>query len=309
MTKLTVVAPVFNEESLINELVSRIKSNIEVITDDYEILIVDDGSEDQTWAKILNESDQDPRVIGIKFSRNFGHHYAITAGLHESKGDWVVVMDGDLQDRPEVIPDLFKKAKEGFEVVFVARQNRPERFYYMTLQKIFYSLLKILSGLDFDSRQANFSIISRKVVEAFKKFPENARFYGSTIKWLGFNSTFITANHGRRYSGKTSYTLKKRVNLALDIIFSFSERPLKITVYLGAMISTLAISGGLWILFQSFRFGYQVLGWPSLIISLMLFSGIIISILGVIGIYIGRVYREVKLRPLYVIESKTNIII
>jgi dolichol-phosphate mannosyltransferase len=307
MTKLTVVVPVFNEESLINELISRIKSNIILITENYEILIIDDGSEDETWVKIQNEADKDPRVTGIKFSRNFGHHYAITAGLHESKGDWVVVMDGDLQDRPEVIPDLYKKAMEGFEVVFVARQNRPEKLYYLILQKIFYSLLKILSGIDFDSRQANFSIISRKVVEAFKKFPENARFYVSTIKWLGFNSTFIMAKHGKRYSGKTSYTLKKRMNLALDIIFSFSERPLKITVYLGATISTLAISGALWILFQSLTFGYQVLGWSSLIISLMLFNGIVISILGIIGIYIGRVYREVKLRPLYVIESRTNI--
>lgn len=240
MTHLSVVIPVYNESSLIDELVKRVKTNVKLITVDFEIIIVDNGSQDNTWNLIENEAKSEDRIKGIKFSRNFGHHYAITAGLHNSGGEWVVIMDGDLQDRPEVIPDLYKKAQEGFDVVFVSRQNRPEKLYYRILQKIFYRVLRTLSGINFDSRQANFSIISKKVIEAFKKFPESARFYGSTIIWLGFKRTLIVADHGVRYSGRPSYTIKKRLKLASDIILSFSERPLKFAIVCGLLISTIS---------------------------------------------------------------------
>ena len=306
MTHLSVVVPLYNESSLIGELVSRVKKSLESVTEDFEIILVDDGSLDKTWELIEIEAEKEKRIKGIKFSRNFGHHYAITAGLHNSSGEWVIVMDGDLQDRPEVIPDLYNKAVSGFDIVFVSRQKRPEKNYYLVAQKIFYWGLKRLSGIDFDSSQANFSIINKKVVEAYKRFPENARFYGSTIKWLGFSSGNIFADHGTRHSGKPSYTLKKRINLASDIIFSFSDRPLKFSVYFGILISFQAILGAAWILFRSLRWGYEVSGWPSLIISIVFFSGIIISILGVIGIYVGRVYREVKNRPLYVLDRTIN---
>ena len=143
MTHLSVVIPVFNENSLINELIRRVKLNVEKITQDYEIILVDDGSSDSTWEKISAEAILEKRIKGIKFSRNFGHHYAITAGLHEVAGQWVVVMDGDLQDRPEVIPELYSKAQEGFEVVFVSRKNRPEKLYYRIAQRLFYIILRI----------------------------------------------------------------------------------------------------------------------------------------------------------------------
>ena len=307
MTHLSVVVPVFNEGSIIVELVKRVKTNLKLITDDFEIILVDDGSEDGTWKFIENETKQVNRVKGIMFSRNFGHHYAITAGLHNSTGEWVVVMDGDLQDRPEVIPELYKKSQEGFDVVFVSRQNRPEKLYYRIAQKIFYWTLKSLSGIDFDSRQANFSIINKKVVKAFKDFPENARFYGSTIKWLGFKRSFILADHGTRYSGKPSYTFKKRVKLALDIILSFSERPLKFAIALGLIMSTISIFLALWIVYGTFKWGYSVIGWSSGIVSILFSSGIILTVLGVIGIYLGRIFQEVKGRPLFVISERQNL--
>ena len=166
MVHISIVIPVYNESSLILELLKQVKSNVESITLDYEIVLVDDGSEDQTWNLITNEAVNDLRIKGIRFSRNFGHHYAITAGLQKAIGEWVVVMDGDLQDRPEVIPDLYKKAQDGSDIVFVSRQNRPEKFYYKILQKVFYLILRFLSGLNFDSTHANFSILSKKVVEA-----------------------------------------------------------------------------------------------------------------------------------------------
>jgi glycosyltransferase involved in cell wall biosynthesis len=307
MTLLSVVVPVYNESSLIRELVHQIKYSVKVISEDFEIIIVDDGSQDETWDFIENEANQEKRVKGIKFSRNFGHHYAITAGIHHSKGEWVVVMDGDLQDRPEVILDLYNKAKTGFDIVFVSRQNRPERLYYRAAQKFFYWILRTLSGIDFDSRQANFSIINRKVVEAFKKFPENSRFYGSTIKWLGFKRSFILADHGTRHSGKPSYTLKKRVKLASDIILSFSERPLKFAIGLGLMMSTMSILLALWIVYGTFKWGYSVTGWPSGIVAILFSSGIILTILGIIGIYVGRIFQEVKGRPLFIISETSNL--
>jgi dolichol-phosphate mannosyltransferase len=306
MTHLSVVVPVYNESSLIKELVKRVKSNVKLITEDFEIILIDDGSYDQTWELIESEAIQEKRIKGIKFSRNFGHHYAITAGLHNATGEWVVVMDGDLQDRPEVIPDLYKKAQTGFDVVFVSRKNRPEKLYYRIAQKLFYRILRLLSGIDFDSSQANFSIISKKVVEAFKIFPENARFYGSTIKWLGFNRSLIYADHGVRHSGKPSYTLRKRIKLASDIILSFSERPLKFAIGFGILISTFAIMGAFWIIYGAISWGYSVIGWSSLIFSIFFLGGSILVVLGIIGIYLGRVFQESKKRPLYIISKSIN---
>jgi dolichol-phosphate mannosyltransferase len=306
MTHLSVVIPVYNESSLIDELVKRVKTNVKLITEDYEMIIIDDGSQDDTWILIEKEAKLEDRIKGIKFSRNFGHHYAITAGLHNAKGDWVIVMDGDLQDRPEVIPELYKKAQQGFDVIFVSRQNRPEKLYYRIAQKIFYWILRSLSGLDFDSRQANFSIISNKVVDAYKKFPENARFYGSTIKWLGFKRSFLLADHGVRHSGKPSYTIKKRLKLASDIILSFSERPLKGSIYVGLFMSLISFFSAGMIIYNSTKFGYEVLGWASLITAIFFTSGLILILIGISAIYIGEVFKQVKNRPLYIVDTIIN---
>jgi dolichol-phosphate mannosyltransferase len=306
MTQISIVIPLYNESSLVTELINRVKQNVELVNLDYEIILIDDGSIDQTWNLISAEAKSNSKVKALRFSRNFGHHYAITAGLKNTSGDWVVVMDGDLQDRPENIPELYKKALEGYDIVFVSRKNRPEKLYYRLLQKVFYWILKILSGIKFDSSQANFSIINKKVVEAFKSFPENARFYGSTIKWLGFKSTSIFADHGKRFSGKPSYTLKKRIKLASDIIIAFSDRPLKFAIFVGILISSSSIAFALFIFIRSLSFGYSVLGWPSIIVSIYFLSGVILTVLGILGIYLGRIFQEVKNRPLYVLSEKLN---
>lgn len=304
MTHLSVVVPVYNESSLIKELVKRVKSNVKLITEDFEIILIDDGSYDQTWELIESEAIQEKRIKGIKFSRNFGHHYAITAGLHNATGEWVVVMDGDLQDRPEVIPDLYKKAQTGFDVVFVSRQNRPEKLYYRIAQKFFYRMLRLLSGIDFDSSQANFSIISKKVVEAFKSFPENARFYGSTVKWLGFSTSFVKADHGIRYSGKPSYTLQKRINLATEIILSFSDRPLKASIWFGFTLSAASIIFLSSIIIKSNYSGYEIIGWASLMSVILFSTGVILIVIGISSIYIAGIFRQVKNRPLYIVDKK-----
>ena len=307
LNDLSVVIPVLNESHLIKELISRVIANVDNITKNYEVIIVDDGSTDDTWHQIKLFAEQNFRIKAIKFSRNFGHHYAISAGLKNSNGSWVVVMDGDLQDRPEVIPTLYNKAQEGYDVVFVSRINRPENFIYKLLQKSFYFILNNLSGINFESSQANFSIISKKVVDAFNKFPENKRFYGSTIKWLGFKRTSISAEHGVRFAGKSSYTLKKRLNLAGDIIFAFSDKPLRFIVKLGLFFSSISILLFVWIIYLYFTSGFEVQGWTSLISSIFLFGGLILTVIGIIGIYIGRIFNEVKNRPLYITSDELNI--
>jgi glycosyltransferase involved in cell wall biosynthesis len=306
MMNLSIVVPVYNEQFNIDKLIEEIKTNVQDLVSNFEVIIVDDGSDDKTWAKIIDNCRKDERITAIKFSRNFGHHYAITAGLHNALGDLVVVMDGDMQDRPEVIPELYKEIQKGFDVVFVNRTNRPESFLYKVAQKFFYLTLRVLSGYDFDSRQANFSIINRKVVEAFKQFPENSRFYGSTIKWLGFRSSSISATHGKRFEGKPSYTLQKRFKLAADIILAFSDRPLKIAIGLGLTMSTLSIFIVTWILIGVSSWGFSVVGWPSLIAAIFFSTGIILVILGILGVYLGQVFKEVKNRPLYLISDTIN---
>jgi len=304
--EICVVAPIYNEEGNVLEYVKRTTKVLESISDRYEIILVNDGSRDKSWQIIEEITENNEKIKALNFSKNFGHHYAISAGLKHANANWVVVMDSDLQDRPEVIKDLYDKANEGFDIVFVDRTNRPESKPYIALQRIFYIILKLLSGLNFNYKQANFSIISSKVVESFNAISENTRFYVSTIKWLGFESTSISANHGRRFSGKPSYSISKRFKLAFDIITSFSERPLKIGIVIGLGFSALSLSIFLWIILKYLTTGFSVLGWPSLIASILLLNGITLTVLGIIGVYIGKIYNETKSRPLYIIKNKIN---
>ena len=303
MSLITVVAPIYNEDKNIDEFIMRVKKNLELITSDYKILLVDDGSEDMSWKKIKEACEQSSKVVGLKLSKNFGHHYAITAGIHACNSEWVIVMDSDLQDRPEVIPDLYSKAVEGFDVVLVNRVDRPESFFYMCIQKLFYFALKTLSGVNFDSRQANFSIISKKVVESFKLFPEKARFYPSTLKWLGFKREEINAAHGTRFGGKASYSVKKRIKLAMDVILSFSDRPLKFAIGLGVIISIISYLMLIWILYRKLTTGFSVEGWTSIMAFTFFMGGTILVVLGINGIYLGKIFDQVKNRPLYIIED------
>jgi glycosyltransferase involved in cell wall biosynthesis len=307
MPYLSIVLPLFNESSLIQEIVTRVKDNAKIITDDFEIIMVDDGSQDKTWESIKIEASKEQRVKGVRFSRNFGHHYAITAGLHKSMGEWVVVMDSDLQDRPEVIPELYRKAQEGFDVVFVSRKNRPEKIYYKMLQKIFYKVLNYTSGIKFNSKQANFSIINRKVVESFKEFPENSRFYSSTIKWLGYRTSEIEANHGIRFNGKPSYTFKTRVRLALDIIIAFSERPMKLAIVLVLILSGTTTLIGLRLFIELTKNSNDNLLDNFIMVFILLVLTFVLMFLGLIGVYIQRIFKQVKNRPLYIVMDRINL--
>jgi glycosyltransferase involved in cell wall biosynthesis len=307
MVKISIVIPVLNEKFLISELLKRVKDSVEIVSESYEILLVDDGSQDGTWDVILEEASLNVKIKGLKFSRNFGHHNAITAGVNNAKGDWVIVMDGDLQDRPEVIPDLVEKAEQGFDIVYVSRTNREENSLYLFGQNIFYYFLNFLSGMKFDRSRANFSIINRKVADSFKLLGESSRFYSSSLTWLGYNSTSIQADHGQRLNGRPSYTIKKRFVLAFDTIIAYSDRPLRVGISLGLVTSVLSGIFLAYVLIKSMYSGFSVTGWTSLIAVVTFLSGNILTVLGIIGIYIGRIYREVKSRPLFLISEKINV--
>ena len=305
--EFSIIAPLYNEKDNIFEFIARINETVKETVKEFEIIFVDDGSSDGTWSEVEKFAQRQKNIKAIKFTRNFGHHYAISAGLEVAEGLWTVVMDSDLQDRPEAIPELLKEAKKGFDVVFVNRIARKDSRIYLALQKIFYFCLNMLSGIKFDSRQGNFSIISYKVVDAYNKIPENARFYVSTIKWLGFKSSSIDFNHDQRFSGKPGYSISKRISLAVDIIISFSNRPLKISILLGAFFSTTSFFLFLVIVENAIAKKYIVSGWASLIASILFSTGIILIVLGTIGIYIGRIFNEVKRRPLYINEKTLNL--
>lgn len=303
---ISIVSPIMNEEKGVMSLVEQIIRNIPNEKYSYEVILVDDGSSDDSWNIILEICRINQNVKAIKLSRNFGQHYAITAGIEYCSGDLIIVMDGDLQDNPEFIPQLINEIEKGYEVVFVKRMKRNENLIYLLLQKSFYKLLKLLSGLDLDHRIANYSIITRKVALNFLKFTEQNRFYFTTIKWLGFKESQINAPQSKRLYGSTSYSFRKRVNLAMDILTSFSNRPLYLSIFVGVFFSIAAITSSLYIIYKKYFFGFDILGWASLMTLITFSSGLILIILGVIGLYIGKIFAQTKSRPLFIIDKKEN---
>ena len=304
----SIVIPVYQAINIFDELLSRIKAAMQFAEGDYEIILVDDGSTDNSWEIISDICLGNKHVKGIKLSRNFGQQHAITAGLDFCSGDWVIVMDCDLQDRPEEIINLYKKALEGYDIVFAKRNNRKDTFWTKTYSKIFYRLYSYLTGIKHDATIANFGIYSFKVIEVIKQMKEPMRAFSPMARWVGFKRASIEVEHGERFHGKSSNTASKRINLALDIILSYSDKPLKIIVSVGFFISLSAFIAAFYLLFRYFNGEIVVLGYTSIIISIWLLGGLIIFILGILGLYITRIFSGVKKRPLYIVDEKLNCI-
>ncbi|MTJ11517.1 glycosyltransferase family 2 protein [Anabaena sp. UHCC 0187] len=307
MSHISVVIPVYKAEKCLHELYARLKESLEIISEDFEIVLVEDCGGDRSWEIILELANQDTRVKGIQFSRNFGQHYGITAGLDHCNGDWVVVMDCDLQDRPEEIPKLYAKAQEGYDVVLAKRKNRQDAFLKKLTSKLFYQVFNYLVDLKYDAEVGNFRIISRKVVSNFCLIREQLRFFGGLVDWMGFPTASIEVKHDSRLEGKSTYTFNKLWKLATDTIIAYSDKPLRLSVKIGFMIAFLAFLGGIYLIIRAILFGTPVIGWSSLIVSLYFLGGIIISILGIMGIYLGKTFDETKKRPLYLVRDSTNL--
>ena len=303
---ISIVVPVYQAEDCLRELYRRLVTALTPITGNFEIVLVEDQGGDGSWDVICELARMDSRVRGFQFSRNFGQHYGITAGLDHARGDWVVVMDCDLQDRPEEIPHLYSKAQEGYDVVLALRAERKDALHKRFFSYVFFKLFRYLSGLDYDGEAGNFRIISRKVVDTFRSMRENLRLFGGLVTWMGYPTASIRVEHGERYAGESSYTFGKLVNLAFETIIAYSDKPLRISIKFGILISVVAFMFGIYFASRTMISGQSIEGWTSLIVSIYFLGGIIISTLGIIGIYLGKAFDEVKHRPLYIISRSTG---
>lgn len=304
---ISIVSPVYRGEKMVAELVHRNVESVSTITDDYEIILVNDASPDNSWEEIVKQCVANPKVKGINLSRNFGQHYAITAGLHYAKGDWVVVMDCDLQDKPEEIPNLYKKAMEGFDIVYARRVVRKDDFFKKQSSKWFYKVFKWLSGLETDSTIANFGIYKHCVIEEFNKMPEKARSFPSLVKYLGFKDTAIDVEHAGRAEGNSSYSFHKLLKLGFDIIISNSNKPLRLAVGLGFGMSVISFLLALYNLIAKWIGVIRVPGYTTTVFSIWFVGGLLLFVMGISGLYIGKIFDQVKGRQLFVVRDKVNL--
>jgi len=304
--KFSIISPVYKAENILPILVKRIEDSMLEITSDFEIILVEDGSPDNSWIEIERLSKSNKRIKGIELSRNFGQHYAITAGLDHATGEWIVVMDCDLQDQPEEISKLYSKAKDGYDVVLASRHARQDSFFKRTFSFLFYKVLSYLTGYKQDESVANFGIYHKNVVSAIVKMRESIRYFPTMVKWVGFKTTKIKVEHASRLEGETSYNIKKLIKLAIDIILAYSDKPLQIMIKIGFIISASSMFVALFFLYKWISGMISVTGFTSLIVSIWFLSGIIMMTLGIVGLYIGKTFEGVKNRPIYIIKSKTN---
>ena len=307
MTHISIVIPLYKCSSALPELFKRLKATLQGISDDYEIILVNDASPENDWEIVKEKATENTKIKGINLSRNFGQHYAITAGLYHAKGEWIVVMDGDLQDQPEEINKLHNKAVEGYDIVLGQRQRRRDRLFKRFYSKIFYKVFSYLTNTKQDPSVANFGIYNRKAIDAILSMKDNIRYFPTLIQWVGFRKTAISVEHDKRFEGESAYTIRGLFRLAFNNIIAFSDKPLRITIRIGFAISALSFLFGVIYLFRYIIGDITVLGFTSLIISIWFLSGIIISILGLLGIYLGKVYDKVKNRPVYIIDQKLNL--
>ena len=301
----SIVIPVYRAELCLDELYRRLKNVLEGISPNFEIILVEDCGGDNSWEIIEKLALVDPRVRGIQFSRNFGQHYGITAGLDYCRGDWVVVMDCDLQDRPEEIPRLYAKALEGYDIVLARRGMRRDPLIKRISSSLFYRLFSYLADIDYDGSSGNFRIMSKKVVENFCLIREQLRYFGGLVQWMGFPTASIEVEHAERWKGKSTYTVAKLIKLASESIIAYSDKPLRFAIQFGFLMAFFSFCFGIYILIRAMFYGISVQGWSSLIVSIYFIGGIIISILGIIGIYLAKTFGETKKRPLYIIQKDT----
>lgn len=304
--QLSVVVPLFNEEDNVNALFDRIHKVLREMDLTTELIFVNDGSKDKTLAKVFIIAQQHKWVKYIDFSRNFGHQLAIFAGIERANGQYIVVMDGDGQDPPECIPELYEKALSGYEVVYAKRRKRKgENFMKKFTAKVFYRILARITQIEIPVDTGDFRIIHRKIRDILVTMPEQHKYIRGQISWIGFNQTFIEYDRDERMHGETKFTYKKMMRFALDGISSFSTWPLKVATITGFVVSGASFLLILYSLYQKF-FGYTERGWTSMQISILFLGGIQLIGIGILGEYLGRVSDNVKNRPHYIIRN-TNL--
>ncbi len=301
---LSVVSPVYKGEKSLPELCRRLTDTISPIADSFEIILVCDGSPDESWTVMQALAREYPNLIAVNLSRNFGQHYASTAGLDLARGEWTVILDCDLQEPPEAIPQLLEKAESGYDIVIARRVGRQHVWWKRATSKLFYRIFSTLSGYRLDSSIGTFRIMRRPVVEGFCSMRESYRMFAGLIEWLGFKTAYVDVAHAAREEGESSYNFSKLLGLALDSVISFSNRPLHLSIALGFTMSIASALFGIYLIGSTLIVGDQRLpGWVSTMTINAFIGGLILLNQGVLGVYLGRLYNQAKGRPLYVVDK------
>lgn len=304
---LSIVVPCYNEEEVLAETLRRLSETAETLEArglKVELVFVDDGSRDRTRELLRRYAASDRRVRMLGFARNFGHQLAVTAGIDAARGDAVVLIDADLQDPPEVIAEMVDRWEEGFDVVYGTRTDRPgESRFKLATARVFYRVLNRLSDVPIPLDTGDFRLMSRNVVEVLKSMPEQDRFVRGMVSWVGFNQIALPYRRDKRFAGESKYPLRKMVRFATDGILSFSAKPLQLSVTLGVLSSLLAMLVIVYSLAMRLFTQEWVPGWTALMIAVLFLGGVQLICVGILGEYIGRIYREVKRRPLYIVQE------
>jgi dolichol-phosphate mannosyltransferase len=303
---LSIVSPVYQAEGIVSELVEQIRSVLRPMGCSYEIILVEDCSPDDSWEEIQKICSGFQDIIGIRLSRNFGQHYAIAAGLRRARGTWVVVMDCDLQDSPSEIPKLLAVAQQGFDIVTARRVSRNDHVLKKAASRAFYGVLGYLTGVRQDPAVANFGIYGRKVINAINGMPETIRYFPSMVRWVGFHSSSVDVAHLSRLKGASSYSLRKLWQLALDICLTYSDKPLRLVIRTGFIISGIGFLFAGYTITKAIQGEIAVLGYASIIVSVWILTGMTIFIIGVVGLYVGKVFDSVKRRPSFIISDEID---
>ena len=303
---ISIVSPIYMGDKMLDELVRRIKESVSSITSDYEIILVNDCSPDNSWSRIKEICRKDPYVKAVNLSRNFGQHYAITAGLSVAQGKWIVVMDCDLQDQPEEIPRLYKKALEGYDTVLGQRVERKDKFLKRLSSTLFNKVFAYLTDSSKDKTIANFGIYNKKVIAAVLQMGDLVKSFPTEVNWVGFKTAKLPVEHASRASGSSSYTLKKLFAFAFNNMIAFSNKPLRLMVVFGFCIVLLSFLIAAYYFVQYMTGKIGVSGFSTLVISIWLSCGLIIMFMGMVGVYIGKIFDQVKGRPTFIISEKLN---
>jgi len=302
MVELSIVVPVYGCRECLEQLHEQLNESVQSITSSYEVVFVDDRSVDGAWPVLQGLAAADPRVKSVRLSRNFGQHAAITAGLAASNGEWTVVMDCDLQDPPEAIPSLYAKAKEGLDLVFARRIQRSHSRVRLTAARMYFKLLNTFMDTEVDGAYGTFSILSRKVVDAYLSLGDRERHYLFVLYWLGFEHGTIDIEQKDRAGGKSSYTFRRLMRHAVSGIFFQTTNLLLYIVYLGFIVAGIGLVGAIYLVYL-YVVAHPPAGFTSVMVLLLVIGGFIITSTGITGLYIGRVFQQVKGRPIYVIDT------
>lgn len=303
---ISIIVPVYGCSTMLIELYYRTKDAMQKLNIDFELLLINDHSPDDAWIAIKGISEKDNRVKGINLSRNFGQHYAISAGLALAKGEWVVVMDCDLQDQPEEIEKLYNKVLKGFDVVMARRVQRKDSFLKRLGSKYFYKILAYLTDTEQNPEIANFGIYHKKVIDAILSMNDKVKYFPAMVRWVGFKQTAIEVEHAERRQGDSSYNVKALFRLALNTILSFSDKPLRLVIKGGALISTMSIIYAIYTIIKLKLGLITEPGYSSIIISIWFLAGAMFMVLGMLGLYLGRTFEQVKDRPVFIVSEKIN---